>query len=275
MYTKKKVEQIISKQSKFNLLEILDNGFTFGFRSIGWLLLLGVIVIVYMFLLGKIPPFIIADINVVQFTNSAIVMSGLSAGVIIFFNKGFKGKKFDFLDIFKGYTTNYGNMVGYVVLSYAFNYILGLILKIILGNVLSEGGGEQAIVELFKTLITNFESFFGLALVGALVGAFIQVSIFLLLIFTPYFIAVGRMNIFDSIFLSIKLSLKCFFWLFLLLIIVILFNLLGVLLLGLGLIITIPVTFAIFYAVFHNMIDVHLNDNNSGLVDMEDVLDVE
>tara|TARA_B100000683_G_scaffold226347_1_gene225272 strand:- start:4806 stop:4979 length:174 start_codon:yes stop_codon:yes gene_type:complete len=54
MYTKKKVEQIISKQSKFNLLEILDNGFTFGFRSIGWLLLLGVIVIVYMFLLGKI-----------------------------------------------------------------------------------------------------------------------------------------------------------------------------------------------------------------------------
>lgn len=256
MPTKSDIIRIINNKPQFKLGGIFDDGFNYGIRSIGWMLLLLVGIFAYSFLIGLIPRYYVLDFSLIDVLNQLFVMVGLTGGLALFFHRRAEKGVFDFADNFRGFQRNYGNLVAFAAINFIGELFLQEIFSLALGTNLSfSSGGANAISELASGLVNNWHSLLGIGLFVF----FVKITIQILLFFSVYFIVIYRFTALDSIILSFKLASKYFLNLVWFLIILLLLNFIGALLLGLGLIVTIPVTIAASYMVFNKLVVSQLN----------------
>ncbi len=270
MVTKNQLSQIISNKSKFSFSDIFEKGFDYGGRSIGWMLLLFLIIIAYSWGVNILPRFSLFGFNVVELVGQIFVFSAVGAGLAIFYKNRTENKKFDFGDIFKGFQINYPQIILLALLNYGINYVFNYLFGLLLGNQMlaGVGGDASAIASLSSQLINNWQELFGWASLGII----LQVALYIFLFFSTYFVAVRQVKAIEALELSFKLGAKFFFQIFVLMILMIIFNMIGALVLLVGLIATIPITMAVFYFTYHTLIEKHINEDLGPTFD-QDILD--
>lgn len=269
MATKNQLADIINNKSKFSFGEILGQGFDYGGKSIGWLLLLFLIIIGYSWGVGQLPYFSIFGFSVVDLVGQIFVFSAIGAGMAIFFKNRTENKRFDFADLFRGFQINYPQIILLSIIVYLINYATSYLFSLLLGNQMFSGmGGATAIADLSRSLINNWQGLLGWAAIGFV----IQIALYIFLFFSTYFVAVRQLKAIEALELSFKLGAKFFFQILFLLILMTIFNMIGALILGIGLIVTVPITMAIFYFSYHTLIEEHVSDDLKPSFD-QDILD--
>lgn len=269
MATKNQLTDIINNKSRFSFGEIFEKGFDYGGKSIGWLLLLFLIIIAYSWGVSQLPYFSILGFSVVDLVGQIFVFSAIGAGMAIFYKNRTENKRFDFADLFRGFQINYPQIILLSVIVYLINYATSYLFSLLLGNQMFSGmGGATAIADLSRSLIENWQGLLGWAAVGFV----FQIALYIFLFFSTYFVAVRQLKATEALELSFKLGAKFFFQILFLLILMIIFNMIGALILGIGLIVTVPITMAIFYFSYHTLIEEHVSDDLKPSFD-QDILD--
>tara|TARA_B100001778_G_scaffold286728_1_gene254178 strand:- start:2390 stop:3214 length:825 start_codon:yes stop_codon:yes gene_type:complete len=274
MYRKLEVIDIINKKSKFNFSQILNDGFSYGIRSVGWMILLFIIYLVFNSLFDFIPPYYIFHFDVKAVVAQIFISTGISGGIALFYQRRIKKGLFDFADVFRGYQTNYGNLVAFGAISFALLVVYEQIISFIFGiSIFNFSNGFTEVLPAINSIMMKMMDNIGLILGVAIISVLLYIVIQIFMFFSTYFIVIGGLNAIDSIELSARLASKCFFSLFFLMLFLLIFNAVGAIFIGLGLLVTIPISLAICYSVFNTMIEVHIGEEDNQFYG-EDIIDV-
>ena len=274
MYRKLEVIDIINKKSKFNFSQILNDGFSYGIRSVGWMILLFIIYLVFNSLFDFIPPYYIFHFDVKAVVAQIFISTGISGGIALFYQRRIKKGLFDFADVFRGYQTNYGNLVAFGAISFALLVVYEQIISFIFGiSIFNFSNGFTEVLPAINSIMMKMMDNIGLILGVAIISVLLYIVIQIFMFFSTYFIVIGGLNAIDSIELSARLASKCFFSLFFLMLFLLIFNAVGVIFIGLGLLVTIPISLAICYSVFNTMVEVHIGEEDNQFYG-EDIIDV-
>ena len=274
MYRKLEVIEIINKKSKFNFSQILNQGFSYGIRSVGWMILLFIIYLVFNSLFNFIPSYYIFHFDVKAAVSQIFVSTGISGGIALFYQRRIKKGQFDFADLFRGYKTNYSNLMALGAISFALLVVYEQVISFIFGiSIFNFSNDFSEVLSVFNLIMMKMVDNIGLILGVAIISLLLYIVIQIFMFFSTYFIVIGGLNAIDSIELSARLASKCFFSLFFLILFLLIFNLIGVIFLGIGLLVTIPISLSICYCVFNTMLEVYIGEEGIQFYG-EDIIDI-
>lgn len=255
---------------EFEMGKYLSEGWKKGTSVIGWFLLFLILSIVISTVSKLIP--VIGSI-----ANSWIISPALSAGLILFMKQKYNTNQSDFGLIFKGFTTNFGQvilvniLVGLISILGLLPFILSFLGAFDLEALLEIGkkiGDPTAFQEIFKLLSGSMEALS----VGMFISSLLILIITVLFSLANYFVVVGGLTAVASLGASFGVVKKAFFPILGFFIVLGLINVLGLICLVVGVLVTLPVTIMAIYAMFHHIVASKVTDDLSA-VSGDDILD--
>lgn len=252
---------------QFELSNYISQGWKLGLKSIGWLILFGIIYFAIWFV-AQLIPFI------GSIAHSIILAPALSAGVTYFLHKKHSTGESDFSSFFAGFK-NLGNLV-------LVNFLMGLIVLLamipmlislfsLLSIELFQAFANQdnaAIEELGMTMLANMGSLG----IGVIISVLLMWLLVILLIFANQFVILGGLTAVDAIKSSIQVAKKKIFPIFGFMLLILLINIVGALPFFLGLFLTIPMTAGAMYFMFKDIVMSQAVDGEVLLTE-DDILD--
>lgn len=255
---------------EFEMGKYISEGWKKGTAVVGWFVLFIIISLFFSFACGLIP--IIGGL-----ANSWVISPALSAGLILFMKKKYETDDSDFGLIFKGFSTNFGNVI-------LVNLLIGLISLVALVpffisflsvfdfeallHIAQNSGNASGMTEIAQMVLGSIGAL-GIGFSISMI-LFLVISVFFSL--SNYFVVVGGLSATSSIGASFGVVKKCFFPILGFFIVLGLINLAGVLALGIGIIVSMPVSIMAMYAMFHNIVASKVSDDQP-LLNSDDVLD--
>jgi hypothetical protein len=257
---------------EFEMGKYLSEGWKKGTPVIGWFLLFLILSVVFSKALGLISNPIVGYI-----LNNWVISPALSAGLILFMQKKYNTNQSDFGLIFKGFTTNFGQviLVNILIALISILALLPFILSFLaafdfeaLKEVAEKINDITAIKEVYAIFLSSMDA------LG--VGLFISMALVLILTvffsLSNYFVVVGGLTAVASLGASFGVVKKAFFPILGFFIVLGLINVLGLICLVVGVLVTLPVTIMAIYAMFHHIVASKVTDDLSAVSD-DDILD--